>query len=247
MGRGQISILIITGLVALIILSFIIFKMYYEKTEIITSSHEKDYSRQVKPVTDYANSCLDKVSMLAMSKLGEQGTIYPNVYLASNDRKISYFYFKKKGYFPQKITLENQFSEYVKENIKTCLNDFSDTKFVVEDVGEGILINSKIEDEKIVVEMTYPLNVYYESKIIPIEKFSAEINTGFSGMYDLSEMIFLETEKNPDWINLGSLQDTKYKVRLIKVDFNTLVYEISDDNGLEGKPFKYTFAVKYEL
>jgi hypothetical protein len=245
--KGQVSIFIIIGIVAIIILSFLIIQINDDKLNLINTEHEVDYSKLAQPATDYANACLNKVSLEAMSKLGQQGAIYPNVYIATNDRKIAYFYFKGKGYFPEKEAIEEQFSDYLKENIKSCINDFSDTKLIVEDKGQGITVKTSIDDKKISVEMIYPINVYFETKVIPLEKFNTVVKTDFSEVHTIAEKIIMETKNNPEWINLESLQDIRYDIRLIKVDSNTLVYEITDEKGLNDKPFKYTFAVKYGL
>jgi hypothetical protein len=247
MRKAQVTAFIIIGIAALLVISVIIWKVYSDRITLLIASQDADYSKKVGPVVIYADACISKVGLSAMSKLGEQGTIYPNIYIATKDRKISYFYFRGNGYFPSRQNLEDQISDYVRDNIKGCLRDFSETGFVVEDVGKGIQVKSSIADDRLQIEMSYPLNVYYESKIVHLEKFNTEIKTEFSGIYDLSEKIYSETKKNPDWINLESLQDSKYKVRLIKVDENTLVYEISDEKGLVSKPFRYTFAIKYDI
>jgi hypothetical protein len=245
--KAQATVFIIIGIVAILILSFIIIQINRDKLNIINTEHETDYSKLAQPVSDYANACLNRISIEAMSMLGEQGIIYPNVYIATKDRKIAYFYFKGKGYFPQKEAIEEQVSVYVKENIRKCLNDFSDTKLIVEDKGQGIAVKTVLDDKKISIEMIYPINVYFETKVIPLEKFSKEIKTNFNEIYRVAEKIYMETKKNPEWINLESLQGTRYNIKLIKVDSNTLVYEITDEKGLKDKPFKYTFAVKYGM
>jgi hypothetical protein len=245
--KAQATVFIIIGIVAIIILSFIIIQINRDKLNIINTEHETDYSKLAQPVSDYANNCLKRISVEAMSKLGEQGVIYPNVYIATKDRKIAYFYFKGKGYFPQKEVIEGQVADYVKENIKKCLNDFSDTKLIVEDKGQGIAVKTVLDDKKISIEMIYPINVYFETKVVPLEKFSTEIKTNFNEIYMVAEKIYMETKKNSEWINLESLQDTRYNIRLIKVDSSTLVYEITDEKGLNDKPFKYAFGVKYGM
>jgi hypothetical protein len=245
--KAQATVFIIIGIVAIIILSFIIIQINRDKLDIINTEHETDYSKLAQPVTDYANACLNKVSLEAMSRLGQQGVIYPNVYIATKDRKIAYFYFKGKEYFPKKEVIEEQVANYIKENIKKCLNDFSDTKLIVEDKGESITVKTLLDDKKLSIEMIYPINVYLETKVIPLEKFNIEIKTNFNEIFMVAEKIYMETKKNPEWINLESLQDTRYNIRLIKVDSNTLVYEITDEKGLNDKPFKYTFGVKYGM
>jgi hypothetical protein len=245
--KGQVSVFVIIGIVAVVLASSIILMMNAGMLDILTSSHNTDYTRLSKPVKDYVNGCLNKVSLSALEKLGEQGRLYPDVYIAAKDRKVAYFYFRGKGYFPEKEVLEEELSNYAEENIKKCIKDFSETNYLVEDRGEGITVKSTIEDRKLVVEMSYPINVYYESKIIPVENFKTEIKTDFLGIYVLSEKIYYETKKNPDWISLEPVQDSKYGIRLIKVDANTLVYVISDEKGLNDAPFRYTFAVKYGM
>ena len=158
------------------------------------------------------------------------------------------FYFKSQEYFPDSINvIENQISQYVKENIKSCTGDFSATKFAVEDSHTKIETTSFFTDEFINISISYPMKVFTDGQEILIKEFSIKLNTNFVDIYKLSETIYLETKQNPDWINLDFFNNQPYDVKLIKIDKSTLVYEITDPIGLENKPYRYRFAVKYEI
>ena len=245
MRKAQISIFVIIGIVIIIITGIVVYKINQNRLKQIQLSLPE--REKIRPVIEYVDECIEQTTINALSKLGDQGLIYPTVYLASKNRKISYFYFQGKNYFPDIKEINKQISQYVKENIKPCTGDFSQTKFAVEDSYTKIETTSFFTDEFINISISYPMKVFTDGQEILIKEFSIKLNTNFVDIHKVSEKIYLETKKNPGEVNLDFINQQPYDMKLIKIDKSTLVYEINDARGLENKNYRYRFAVKYEI
>ena len=241
MRKAQISIFVIIGIVIIIITGIVVYKINQNRLKQIQLSLPE--REKIRPVIEYVDECIKKTTVNALTKLGDQGLIYPTVYLASKNRKISYFYFQGKNYFPDIKEINKQISQYIKENIKECTGDFSETKFAVEDSHTKINSESFFKDDYINVTINYPLKIFTQGQEILINEFSVKVKTNFKDMYSTATNIILQTKKNPNEINL----DFDKEIKLTKIDKSTLVYEITDDVRLDNKPYRYRFAVKYEV
>jgi len=246
MKKSQISIFVIIGLVILIVAVFLIIKINQDRLNQIKLQSETE-NPKLQPLIRYINDCLESKTKEALIKLGEQGLIYPDTYLASKNTKIAYFYFKGKNYFPKKEVIEKEVSYYVLENMKSCTGDFSKIGFAVDDSYEKMKSTIFFDEKKANISLIYPMKILLGEEEVYLEKFSIEVKINFNGIYNAAEKIYKETEENTETINLDFLKDLPFEIRLIKIDKNTLVYEITDSKyGLENKPYKYRFAVKYE-
>lgn len=243
--KAQISIFVIIGIIIIIITGILVYKINQNRLKQIQLSLPE--REKIRPVIEYVDECIEKTTVNALTKLGNQGLIYPTVYLASKNRKIAYFYFQGKNYFPDIKEINKQISQYVKENIKECTGDFSETKFAVEDSPTKISAESFFKEDYINISINYPMKVFTEGQEINVREFSTKLKTNFISIHKVSENIFLETKKNPGEINLDFINQQEYDMKLIKIDKSTLVYEITDSIGLENKPYRYRFAVKYEI
>jgi len=233
MKRAQISIFVIIGIIIVIIMGFVVFRINQNRLKQLQLSLPE--REKIRPVIEYVDDCIKETTENALTKLGDQGVVYPSTYLASKNTKISYFYFQGKNYFPDIKEINKQLSQYVKENIKLCTGDFSATKFAVEDTLK-ITAESFFKEDYVNLTITYPITVFIEGREILIKEFSANTKTNFIELYDVAEDIVKETIRNPNQINLNYDKD----IKLTKIDKSTLVYEIIDNN-------RYRFAVKYEI
>lgn len=236
MRKAQISIFVIIGIIIVIITGLVVYRINQNRLKQLQLSLPE--REKIRPVIDYVDACIEKTTVNALTKLGDQGIIYPSVYLASKNTKISYFYFQGKNYFPDIKEINKQISQHIKENIKSCVNDFSETEFAVEDSSSKITAESFLKEDYINVTINYPITVFTEGQEILIKEFSANIKTNLREMHKAAENIVLETKRNPNEINLESID---YEIKLTKIDKSTLVYEIIDKNS------RYRFAVKYEI
>jgi hypothetical protein len=241
--KSQISIFVIIGIVLVIVTAFIVIKINQKRLDEIKDEQEHDELFQ--PVVGYVNNCIKETAVDALQKIGDQGLIYPKVYLASKNTKISYFYFKGEGHFPEENIIENQVGEYIGENIMACIGGFSRAGFVIDTLGKA-QASVLFKDKKVKITLEYPMKVYAKGEEFNIKEFSIEIKINFQDIYKLSKKIYLDTMQNPEWINFDFLYEQPFDIKLIKIDKSTLVYEITDtEYGLENKPYRYRFAVKF--
>lgn len=245
MKKAQISIFVIIGIIIIIITGIVVYKINQNRLKQIQLSLPE--REKIRPVIEYVDECIKKTIINALTKLGDQGVIYPSVYLASKNRKISYFYFQGKNYFPDIKEINKQISQYLKENIKECTGDFSETKFAVEDSYTKIDAESFFKEDYINISINYPMTVFFDGRKILVTDFNTKLKTNFVDIHKVSENIFLETKKNPGEINLDFINQQGFDMKLIKIDKSTLIYEITDPTGLENKHYRYRFAVKYEI
>ena len=75
MKRGQVVLFVLIGMIALIA-SAILYFAYYEiiqKKQQEVIEQEKLHRAIIEPIKNYITSCLNKVSIEALEKLGKQG------------------------------------------------------------------------------------------------------------------------------------------------------------------------------
>jgi hypothetical protein len=245
MRRSQISVFVIAGIVLLIITAFFVIKLNEEKIQRITTIDRED--TLTKPVVTHVNACIKKISFEAMQKLGDQGLIYPDAFLAAGGNKIAYFYYQRISFFPDSIQdIEYEISDYIEERIESCIKSFSRPGYVVEYPGRS-KINAVFTENELNVTLIYPIDIYSAGREVSLNKFSSVSNSRFFDIYRLSEDIYERTVQNPDWISLD-YNSQLFDITLIRVDSHTIIYEIADTRyGLDSKPFRYRFAVKYGL
>jgi len=93
--RGQLTLFIIAGLLIIIGISlFFLFSSKPTITRVDTSA-----------IFEYVEECLALTAKDGLFKLGEQGKIYPDIYVQSEDQKIAYFYYHGQGFFPTKTKI----------------------------------------------------------------------------------------------------------------------------------------------
>ena len=81
-----------------------------------------------------------------------------------------------------------------------------------------------------------------------IKDFSARISIKYQPIYELSQEIYKKTKADPDWMDVDFLFSQPYKVRLLRISDDTMVYEITDSAyGMESENYVYRFAMKYRL
>ncbi len=225
--KSQVSVFIIIGIVLIAAFSIITIKF---RPEIISTSNTS------KKVTESMTNCLMEVSLEGISIMGKQGRIYPTTYLATDELKISYFYFRGKKYMPTIEEYEDELEIYINENIYDCVKK---QKYSIE---TNKLPETEVSfDEKINININYPLIIRSGSGESNAGQFNLTIDLNFSEIYSQIEKVIDQTMENPDWIYLDELS-MEQQVRLIRVDGSTLIYVVKKEGDV---PFEYRYAVKY--
>lgn len=237
--KSQVSVFIIIGLVIIIISALVYFKFNEPNIKI----NEKN---EFEKINEHIQECIQDSTIEAIELLGQQGSLNPSAYVASDNTKISYYYFKGKGYLPDQDSIESQISLFVKEHAYDCINEFSDKDYVVD--VEIIEISTEIKNDYVVIKLESPVKVYHHGKKDEISIPEIELTTNLKKIYDTSKGIITDTIRDPNWIQFDKLYENELDIKIIKVNSSTIVYVITDNKvGLNKEPYTYRFAVKYDL
>jgi len=161
--RGQITVFVIIGV--LVILGFLLFFYLREKTTFF--SPEIVVPQEIAPIKRYVESCMQDIGEKAVIRLGMQSgyveipeeiAMNPQAYInVGGPVKLPYWYLNGADTSPTLANMQSQISDYVSENLKACLKNFSDfDEFIIEEKGE---INTKtiIAEEEVIITADYLL------------------------------------------------------------------------------------------
>jgi hypothetical protein len=110
-----------------------------------------------------------------------------------------------------------------------------------------INVLTKFNQNDVSFILKYPIEVNIDDEKISVSEFQNKIKLNMVNIYELSKAIFEKTMEDPEWIDIEFLSKQEYEIKLIRINSDTLVYEIKDTNGIDQEPFIYRFAMKYNI
>jgi hypothetical protein len=161
--RGQITVFIILGI--FILIGVILFFYLRLNTNIFTP--DVVVPQEVAPLKRYVESCVYESGEDAITRLGMQAgyveipeeiSMDPDAYVQiSGPIKMPYWYLNGEDISPTITEMQEQISDYIAENVKQCLRNFSDfDEFIIEE-KDGIGVETTIAEEEVIIKMDYPL------------------------------------------------------------------------------------------
>ncbi len=222
--RGQVTVFIIIALI-LLILGGILVYTHKKNTEIkpTTLHHE------LMPVSNLIGSCLASEAGDAVKILGMQsGYLYipdniknnPGRYLKFAGFTLPYWYYDSESHMPDKSFIEKQISAYVDKNINKCLNNFSSLKmFDVKVLGKPE-VETKINDNNLVIILKYPLEITSEKSETKADMFSATLNVRLGRVLKLAREI-MASENNQAWLEQKTID---IMASSDKIPFTSLIF-----------------------
>ncbi|MBU1204452.1 MAG: hypothetical protein KKE93_00915 [Nanoarchaeota archaeon] len=162
--RGQVTVFVIAGI--LILLVFLLF--FYIRNEIMPKfTPEVVVPQEIAPLKSYVEDCIYNIGEDAVIRLGMQSgyveipeeiAMNPQAYISvGGPIKLPYWYLNGIDTSPKLSDIQSQISDYVSENLKSCLKNFSDfDEFIIEEKGD---INTKtvIAEEEVIITTDYLL------------------------------------------------------------------------------------------
>ena len=195
--KSQVTIFIIIGIIILVSLASVL----YIRTKVTKKPSEIPPEVRKDPIDEYVGRCLYDVSKDALNIIGMQGgyinipdqiRLDPLSSLALDPLRyftIPYWYNPNKNAIPSLNFIENQISDYIKDNIDSCINNFEPFKneFDIKKIG-NTTAKTKIMNGTIRVELNYPIQITYKSNISTSTKtkFVEDLNINFKKIYDLA-------------------------------------------------------------
>ena len=160
------------------------------------------------PVAEYVKTCSEQKTHEAARLMGIQGGYVtlpdsirynPLSYISNAGMITPYWYYNGENRMPTRETMEKEISNFVSSKIQECTGNFEGFREQFEITQTGnITAEAKISDDKIDVELTYPLNLKLKGKdqVEEINKIKTTINTRMGRVYDLAKEIMNAENRN---------------------------------------------------
>jgi len=238
--KGQLTIFIIIAV--LIMGAMVIFFSF--RTELIQDIP----TASVEGVSLFVQECIEQEGKKIIYDIGDKGGyFFPPEF--STESGVPYYYSGNENYMPSKEEVENEISFYLNEILFFCTRNFVDFKDLEIEQKE-IKTETIIEDEKVILNVNYPITITKGESISTIENFKAEISVRFGIVYD-SVAEFMQEQLTSEGICLScllniSLENDLY-VDMMDYDDETVLFIFIDEiSKINDEPLVWIFANKYK-
>ncbi len=234
--RGQITVFIILSLliVAIVALIFLFIKPPKETPGVYTAS-----------IYNFVDECIQETAEDAIYEIGQNGGYYFPANI-STPTGIAYYYENGRNLIPKKERVEEQISLYIKENLFFCTKNF--VQFTNYNISQReINVETTISNDKVILEINYPIIISQGEESAIIEDFEKEINVRIGLIYS-SIIEFLNYSKQEICLScLFDISETNdLIVEMVDYDNKTVIFIFRDENSkLNEQPFEWVFANKY--
>ena len=212
--RGQVSIFIIIGIVAVaaVIFIFFLFRGFQEKAREVTNPQEYLKS-QINDIKRVVIKCLDSESSAILKKLYAQGgRLDPVKYSDYDSKKVSFLCYRVKNNEPcynmmfTRSEVEAEAKSFLGNNVKKCIDSdlisFKDKDY---SLGTGNFnLNLVFDDKALLINLDYPITLT-KGSIVEIQKtFTGERKTNFWKAADLASDI-VNTESKGEIVKVSEI------------------------------------------
>jgi len=240
--RGQTTLFVIVGIV--IIVALVIGIVMRSQLSDILQGVELAQSEAAKSksleIEDYAEGCLEKVSIESLINVLAQGGYYEvkNGVELSNF-VVPYYLDKDKEDVPSLSEIEKSLGRYIAVNLDKCVKGFSsDLKVGVGSVDVSLGTNVQIE-----VKQTLSLEM--EDSLVRVKSYGVVLDADVNEIYGKVIMFFNEVKEiESDLVGEGLLAlKNEYKFYNPVISENEIIFVLSFDSL--GRTLEYNFALKY--
>lgn len=240
--KGQLTLFVI---IALILIIAIIITFYIKPLK-----ENPNKIAEIRPIESFVQGCIEKTAKNALYLIGQQGGYIEPTQL-STDYNVAYFFYDDRNTMPTKEQIENEISKYINSELPFCTNNFIELPdFDVED--DVVKTKTTILENKIRLDIKYPLTIKRGDVGYHLEYFNAEINSNLNTIHGAIEQIIIEQVKNPDRVcfscltNIGAENDLT--IDLVDQQENTIVFTIFDDSLIiDNSSYEFMFANHYKV
>lgn len=252
--RGQITIIMIIGIIMLFLTLAVIFIVRNAATEDIkTKSEIIPDDTSFDPVKSYIDYCLERTAKEAVEYVSFRGGYYhvPEPTLNQVLVNIPYYFNLGQKRFPTKDLISNQMASYIEDNIDDCFQDFSSFR----NQGIGVVSGKpKVEvtlGRTTIFDLHLSLELEKKDIIKGLQKFSYTLPLDFEEVYSIIEQTMLEQEKNPNFVPIGKVssqsKEKDFKFELSYLDNNVVVYSyIFNRYFIDDEKYIFVFANRYD-
>lgn len=250
--NAQVTIFII---IAVILVSAVV--IYFIASGI---SIKNLFSPKDEIIYSFVQECIKSTGGEIIYSIGERGGYYiPPEF--STDTGVPIYYENNKIYIPSKEQVGQEISKGLNEEMQFCIKDFKEFKDYSIKQGE-IKTEARIIDNKIILNVNYPLTITKGEKTTYLEEFKGiEIPARLGIVYDAVNEITQNQLTNKKYKTDGKTREgfcmsciskiaseNDLYVNMITYDENTTLFVVRDDNSkINNAYFEYYFANKYMI
>jgi|SRR3989344_183970 len=243
--KAQVTVFVIVALVIVVLIA-----LYFIFSGNLNNIPETN--GEVADVKSYIDSCIEKTLEQGIYYNGLQGGYYdpPLSSVTYSEIKIPYYWQDNKNLVPEKSKIEQELAKYVDNELSNCINNFeafnSSTYEISHEVPKSEV---KILDNRIRVNINYPISVKKADETFVLEKFVSELDFDFLSKYNYAQQIVDEHENSPNAVPLGFItmlaDRNNFKIETIDLDEDVVIYSLIFQEQ-NDKVYIYDFAAKYD-
>lgn len=249
--KAQVTIFVIVAVLIVAIVALFFFAVPRSPT---TNSNEITGTESLTP---FVEECLKQVSEDAILSTGFNGGYYnlPEKINSYYYPSVAFLLYDQKNLVPSKEKVESEISDYVKENIDVCFDDFSNFKVKGFSVEEGAKeITTSIKENSVAVSAKIPLTISKEDSKELFSDFNSEVKpVRLIKILALINSIVEEQKKDDSSVCMSCLVD-KEEESGMDIEFfetedkNEFVYTVTDTySNFSGESYQFNFAAKYNF
>ncbi len=240
--RGQITVYVIIGLIALATVVTAFYAKDYVLKVILNKELEENIiiPEKIKPINTFVLSCLKESGEKALKIIGQQGgyttiprdpfpsdqlNLISNALTIYGNNNVAYWFYEQpnkiqKTQMPTESDIEFQISNYIENDLNSCLNNFEG--FQDFEIIQGDLkVSSELNENEVKISLDFPLNIKTKDFEFKINKFSQKINSPLYDLYTSAKKIFE---------NLNSNNDLEHKTLTMLITYSEIPYSGSTDD-----------------
>ncbi len=210
----------------------------------------------IDSINSFVEECIYATGEEAIFHISSTGgyTIEPekSIYLFNEtDIGIAYYLYNNENLMPSLGKIEEQISLYMDNFLYFCTNDFRE--FAGFEIKSGVVkTQTRIERDKVVFSVQYPLSISKEEKSYVLNNFESEIPVRLGMVYNINKEIMDKQMEKTDAVCLSCLDEMtrKYNVSVQMLEsFNeSIVFVIRDEKSeIYNRPYEFYFANKYDF
>jgi len=203
--KGQITIFIIVGVLVLLIAGIIIF--YASQKPVEKLAAEEVLPAQPGAVRLFVESCLENTAEEAIQFNFLTGGFYlPELITVYDDFTFPYYFYLGEDVHPSKEEIEQGLSEYIKDNIDTCLNNFQ--AFEGARITQGKkTVSITIQENSVPITLKMPLQMKTGEQIAELENFEVTLRVPLKQVVDIINERMTIQRSQPNEVMLTDLID----------------------------------------
>jgi hypothetical protein len=247
MKRGQVTIFIILAVVIVLAIGIILFIQNRG-----ADTGEELIAPEISHVHSFVENCIEDVGVESVFHIGRTGGYSQGAELAMEDTNVAYYLYERENKMPTKGRIEKEISRDVEALLYFCTKEFYDFHEEFNISYASPTVNTKIEDNWVVLNVDYPVELTKERKTYYFREFKdIKIPVRLGVIYDKIADFMEEQVTHPESICLGCVYDLAEKnnlyVRTYDYDNGVILYIVEDEQSTWGEEkFIYNFVNVYE-